>query len=339
MIHIEKDISLLPFNTFHIDAKSSLFFEFSEEEELVQFIHEGNIKENHFVLGGGSNLLLAGNFEGLIVRPNIQGIRVISTHGDSVFVEAAAGVEWDDFVNYSVENNWGGLENLSLIPGTVGASPVQNIGAYGEEVCNRIFKVYGIELKTGKKVEFTKDQCHFGYRSSIFKKELLGQIVVTSVVYQLDVVPQFNLRYGLLKTEAEKKGPLSVKTVRQTVMDIRRSKLPDPAQIGSAGSFFVNPVVSAEKADELSAKYPDMPHYPTSDENKVKLAAGWLIEKTGWKGFRKGDAGVHVNQALVLVNYGNATGREIVALAHDIQDSIFKTFGVDLRCEVNVIGE
>lgn len=339
MIRQEKNISLKPFNTFHIEAKADSFFEFSEEAELLQAIHEHKISERHFTLGGGSNLLFAGDFKGSIIRPNIQGIKVIEQTSDSVFVEAGAGVEWDSLVDFAVENNWGGLENLSLIPGKVGASPVQNIGAYGEEACNRIFKVRGIELKTGNIVEFTNEQCHFNYRSSIFKKELLGQIIVVSVVYKLDRKPSFNLRYGLLKSEAEKLGPLSVQTVRQTVIAIRKAKLPDPNEIGSAGSFFVNPLVSDQKADTLLSLHPDMPRYTTANEHEIKLAAGWLIEKTGWKGYRKGDAGVHANQALVLVNYGNATGKEILTLAHDIQNSVFDTFGVELNCEVNIIGQ
>lgn len=337
MIRFEENFNLKPYNTFQIEAFADYFFEFTESEDLKIFLQNNRLPQKYFIMGGGSNLLFLNDFKGLIFYPNILGKYLVYEDATHAYVEAGAGEDWDQFVDYAVENEWGGLENLSLIPGKVGASPVQNIGAYGEEACNRIELVRALEIETGEYIEFTNDQCKFGYRDSIFKNELAGKVLVTSVLFKLDKIHSLNLKYGALKDEAEKLGELSIKTLRQAIVQIRQSKLPDPLITGNAGSFFMNPVVPASLANDLLQSYPKMPIYQTNDDAKVKLAAGWLIEQAGWKGFRDGDAGVHADQALVLVNHGNATGVQIMELARKIQNSVHDLFGVELRPEVNVL--
>jgi len=338
MIRFLENLDLKPYNSFGIEVLARSFFEFTEREDLCDYLHTNRLPDVTITLGGGSNFLFASDFEGMILYPNIPGLGLVNEDRNHIFIEAGAGEKWDDLVNFSVKYELGGLENLSNIPGKVGASPIQNIGAYGKEAKDHIWLVKGVDLSTGEKVEFTNEQCQFGYRDSVFKKELKGKIVVTSVIFRLDKFPEYNLEYGALKTEIGKLGEVTLANIRQAVINIRRSKLPDPATVGNAGSFFKNPLVERIVADHLKSRYSSMPVYDTDLPELKKLAAGWLIEQSGWKGFREGDAGVHKDQALVLVNYGNATGREILALSEKIKASVYGKFGVTLEPEVNVVG-
>lgn len=337
MIRFLKSLDLKPYNSFGIKAKATSFFEFTEREDLCEFIHTNHLPAKYVTLGGGSNFLFTSDFDGMIFHPNIPGIGLVNEDRNYLYLEAGAGEKWDDLVNFAVKHELGGLENLSNIPGRVGASPVQNIGAYGVEAKDYIWLVKGVDLITGEMVEFTNEKCCFGYRDSIFKKELKGKFIVTSVIFRLDKFPEYKLDYGALKHETEKLGEVNLATVRQAVIAIRSSKLPDPAKIGNAGSFFKNPLVEKITADRLKIYYSSLPVYATDQPEKIKLAAGWLIDQCGWRGFRDGDAGVHKDQALVLVNYGNATGKEILILSEKIRTSVFEKFGVMLEPEVNVV--
>jgi UDP-N-acetylmuramate dehydrogenase len=337
MIRFLENLDLKPYNSFGISVSARSFFEFTEREDLVEFLQANKLPEKVITLGGGSNFLFTADFDGMILHPNIPGLGLVNEDRNYIYIEAGAGEKWDDMVSFAVKYGLGGVENLSNIPGNVGASPVQNIGAYGREAKDHIFLVKGVDLETEAMVEFTNEQCRFGYRDSIFKNELSGKIIITSVVYRLDKFPEFTLDYGALKTETEKLGEVSLATIRQAVINIRSSKLPDPFVIGNAGSFFKNPVVENVLAERLKSKFDSIPLYSTDQPDKTKLAAGWLIEKCGWKGFRDGDAGVHNDQALVLVNYGNASGREIIALAEKIKTAVFEKFEVMLEPEVNVV--
>ena len=338
MIRFLEQLSLKPYNSFGIDVIARSFFEFTEREDLCEFISNGKLPEKRLILGGGSNFLFKEDFDGLIIYPNVPGIGMVNEDRSHIYIEAGAGEQWDDLVRFTVQYELGGLENLSNIPGKVGASPIQNIGAYGKEAKDHIFLVKGIDLKTGNMVEFTNERCCFGYRDSVFKNELKDKVVVTSVVYKLDKFPEYCLEYGALKTEVEKLDTISLSAIRQAVIGIRESKLPDPKVIGNAGSFFKNPVVDRVLAEELKMKFNPVPVYETSDPGRVKLAAGWLIEQCGWKGYREGDAGVHKDQALVLVNYGNATGEDICRISNRIKLSVYEKFGVELSPEVNIVG-
>ncbi|MDA3930371.1 MAG: UDP-N-acetylmuramate dehydrogenase [Prolixibacteraceae bacterium] len=336
MIRLIDNFDLTTYNSFNLKVNTDRFFEFTEVEELQFFLQTEKLPEKYLVLGGGSNLLFQNNFEGLLIHPNLQGVGEINEDRNYIYLEAGCGVEWDDLVRLSVQYELSGLENLSLIPGNVGAAPVQNIGAYGVEAKDRIHLVRGVNLESNEVVEFTNEECKFGYRNSIFKNELKNKVVVTSVVFKLDKFPEFNLEYGALKSEVDKLGEVNTSNVRQTVISIRESKLPDPAKVGNAGSFFKNPIVSNDFANRLKTTFKDLPVYASSEE-QTKLAAGWLIEKCGWKGFREGDVGVHPNQALVIVNYGNAKGEQLVHLSTQIKNSVFEKFGVQLDTEVNII--
>ncbi len=338
MIRFLENHSLKAHNTFNIDAKARYFFEFTELEDLPNFLAGFPEWKDMptLIIGKGSNLLFIDNFEGLVIHPQIKGIGQIDEDRDSIYIEVGAGVEWDEVVSFAVNYKLGGLENLSLIPGNTGAATVQNIGAYGVEICDCISLVRGFDLQTFEAVELKVEDCQYAYRDSIFKNELKGRFIVSSVVLKLEKYPSFKLAYGGLQAELEKKDEINLANIRNTIIDIRQSKLPDPQLIGNAGSFFMNPIVAKEKADKLTKEYPNMPTYPAND-GYTKLAAAWLIDQCGWKGFRRGDAGVHENQALVLVNYGIATGKEIVALANEIKQSVKETFGVDLQEEVNFI--
>jgi len=337
MISFLENLDLKPYNSFGISVSARSFFEFTEREDLVEFLQTKKLPEKIITLGGGSNFLFTADFDGMILHPNIPGLGLVTEDRNHIYVEAGAGEKWDDLVDFAVKYQLGGLENLSNIPGKVGASPVQNIGAYGKESKDHIWLVKGVDLTTGSMVEYTNEQCRFGYRDSVFKRELKDRIIVTSVVFQLDKFPEYNLDYGALKTETEKLGEVNLANIRQAVINIRSSKLPDPEKIGNAGSFFKNPVVESSIAENLKVKYDSIPLYISSESGKVKVAAGWLIEQCGWKGFRDGDAGVHNDQALVLVNYGNASGSEILTLAEKIKTSVFEKFGVMLVPEVNVV--
>jgi UDP-N-acetylmuramate dehydrogenase len=289
------------------------------------------------VIGGGSNLLFTGDYPGTLLHSEIEGITVEETHPGHVIVSAGAGVSWDKFVEWCVYCGFGGIENLSLIPGSVGASAVQNIGAYGVEVKDTIVKVRAVSIETGLISEFNLQDCRFGYRNSIFKSEVKGKYLITKIYFRLTTNPMLNLSYGSLKEETVTPGGASLLSVRETIINIRRSKLPDPENIGSAGSFFKNPVVSKLEGESLKKNYNGMPVYEDISGG-LKLAAGWLIDMCGWKGKRIGDAGVHDKQALVLVNYGKASGKDIYFLSEEIKKSVYEKFGVMLEREVEIVG-
>ncbi|MBM3420264.1 MAG: UDP-N-acetylmuramate dehydrogenase [Bacteroidetes bacterium] len=331
------NFSLKNHNTFGLDVRASGFCRPSSENEVADcLLKELPPGKPFMIMGGGSNLLFTRDYKGVIIQPAIGGIWYGKPSGDEIEVTVGAGVVWDDFVNQAVSVGLGGTENLSLIPGHTGAAAVQNIGAYGTEVSEIIAAVKAIETSTGKRRIFTTQECKFSYRYSIFKDELKGKYIITSVTFRLSRKPQLRLSYGNLSEEAEKKGKATLSSVREAVIGIRQSKLPNPAITGNAGSFFKNPVVPAEKAQILLKQHQSMPVYPAG-ENCTKVAAGWLIEQCGWKGYRSGDAGVHDKQALVLVNHGNATGNEIFELSEKIRQSVAEKFGIDLEREVEII--
>lgn len=324
--------SLLNHNTFGMDVEAKRFVEYDSEEELIGLLP--SLESKYLHIGGGSNLLFRGNFDGTILHSVIKGIEIQENCGEYVLVRVGAGVVWDDFVAWTVERGWGGIENLSLIPGEVGASAVQNIGAYGVEAKDVIVQVKAIHLKTGEKRSFVTDECCYAYRQSIFKNELKGQYAITYVTYKLKVRPTLKLSYGNMKALLEKKN-VTVSDVRQFIIDTRNAKLPDPKVQGNAGSFFMNPVVSRDKFLEIQKDYPQMPYYEV--ENGVKIPAGWMIEQCGWKGKSLGKAGVHEKQALVLVNLGGASSEEIVTLCNAVCKDVKETFGIDIHPEVNFI--
>jgi UDP-N-acetylmuramate dehydrogenase len=340
MIRYFEKYSLQKHHTFATLVNAKYFFEFTEVADLQELIRSRPLAEFGpvLVLGGGSNLLFVSDFDGLVIYPHIPGILPEKEDANHVWVRAGAGVEWDDFVEFTVNKGWGGIENLSLIPGKVGATPVQNIGAYGQEAADSIQSVNGIDLRTGEEWDISAADCRFAYRNSIFKQELKGKFLVTSVLFKLNKFPQLNLSYDGVIRMLEGISEPTVADVRKVIVEIRSSKLPDPAVIGNAGSFFKNPVVGAELATHLALSHPGMPQYAVSDPNKVKLSAGWLIDQCGWKGATRGGAGVHERHALVLVNRGTATGREIYDLSEEIRQSVIEKYGVALEREVLVIG-
>jgi UDP-N-acetylmuramate dehydrogenase len=331
---IEKNISLLPYNTFQLQAVAGEFASIHTVAELQELLRQ---KKPALILGGGSNLLLSRNVDGLVVKIDIRGIEEVKEDNTHIYIKAGAGEIWHDLVMYTMKRNWGGLENLSLIPGNVGAAPIQNIGAYGVELKDSFYELEAYDRTKNKIFSFGVNDCRFGYRESLFKSEEKGRYIILNVTFVLRKTPVLHTSYGAIRDELKKMGVESptIQDVSKAVIAIRRSKLPDPAVIGNAGSFFKNPVVDQAKFLSLSAKWTDMPAYPHEDQS-VKLAAGWLIEKTGWKGYRKGDAGVHKDQALVLVNYGKASGKEILELSNNISASVLKKFGVVLEREVYV---
>ena len=338
MMEIFHNYPLKSLNTFGIDVDAQYFTEVASIEELTQayeFIKSENIP--FLILGGGSNILFMKDFKGLILKINLKGIDIVSEKENEVIVKAGAGENWDELVDFCINKSYGGLENLSLIPGCVGASPVQNIGAYGVEMKDFFVSLDFYDFSSQKIKMFKKADCQFDYRNSIFKNELKGNGVVTSVTFQLDKSPQLKLDYGSIREELNSMSVSqpTIKSVRDAVIRIRQSKLPDPAEIGNAGSFFKNPVVSSEKHHQLKTDFPNLVSFNQKD-GSYKLAAGWLIDQNGWKGKRFGDAGVHKNQALVLVNYGKATGKEIFELSENIVESVQSKFGVLLEMEVNV---
>lgn len=337
MFVIKKDISLKPYNTFGIDVSASYYAKANTVEKILYAINFASYnKLPVFIIGGGSNVLLTKNLEGVVISPVIQGIQLQQDDENEMVFRVGAGVVWDKFVEFAVNNNLGGVENLSHIPGLVGAAPIQNIGAYGVEAKDTIVKVEAIELATRKLIELNASECEFGYRDSIFKCQQKGKLVITHVWFKLSKKPQYVLEYGNLADETNKIGEVSLQNVRKAVISIRTQKLPDPAVIGNAGSFFKNPVVNVSHFETLKQNYPDIPSFPLSDEF-VKIPAGWLIEKAGWKGKRIGSCGVHDKQALVLVNHGGATGSDILDLAARIEQSIKELFGIELEREVNVL--
>lgn len=338
MIHQYTDYALLPHNTFGMDVKAASFIEYTTVADLCHILSERRrtgAADPLLPIGGGSNLLFAGDFRGTVLHSAIRGIEPVHEDDRFVLVKAGAGEVWDDFVARCVACGWHGAENLSAIPGEVGASAVQNIGAYGAEVKDLIVEVEVVEVATGAVRTVPASECRYAYRQSRFKGEWKGRYIVTSVTYRLGKVPDFHIDYGNLKAELEG-HPLSLQAVREAVCRIRDSKLPDPRKQGNAGSFFMNPVVERAHFEKLRADYPSMPYYEV-DAGHVKIPAGWMIDRCGWKGRSLGRAGVHDKQALVLVNRGGATGAEVMELARAVQQDVKARFGVDIHPEVNYI--
>lgn len=346
-MQIQENRSLKKYNTFGIDVCAKYFTEFNSEsqlEEALEFNRQQTTNNKLLTLGGGSNILFTKNFDGLVLKNEIKGIEVVNEDEEFIYVKAGAGENWHRFVLYCIKNNFCGVENLSLIPGNIGASPMQNIGAYGVEVKDVFYCLEAYHLQDKKLVTFNLSDCAFGYRESVFKTKYRNQFIITNVTYKLNQQPIFNTSYGAIEQELEKMGitQINVKAISDAVINIRSSKLPNPNEIGNAGSFFKNPEIENSKFQILHSKFPTIVSYNLPNGN-VKIAAGWLIEQCGpkngtsWKGFRNGDVGCHGKQALVLVNYGNAKGNEIYTLSTQIVESVKEKFGVELEREVNII--
>lgn len=336
---IEEHYPLKNHHTFHLDVNASYKVDILTARDLEDFYEIGKFRtRKKLVLGGGSNILFTRNFLGVVLKMNIQGIQIEEEGADDVLVSFGAGENWHQCVLWAVEQGFGGIENLSLIPGTMGAAPMQNIGAYGVEVKEVFHSLEAYEIKTGRFVRFYNEDCKFGYRYSVFKGPQKDKYIITKVYLRLSKQPRFNVTYGNLKQTLDEMGvqQLTLKNVSQAVINVRQSKLPDPMEIGNAGSFFKNPIVERDYFEALQAAFEDIPGYKV-DEDFTKLPAGWLIEKCGWKGKRIGEVGVHDKQALVLVNFGGGKGRDILNLSREIQKSVFKTFGVHLETEVNIV--
>jgi UDP-N-acetylmuramate dehydrogenase len=335
---LQESISLKPYNTFGIPVNAKYFAEIVSERDLVQLLNSGLVREQKLlVLGGGSNILFTEDFNGLVIKVSIPGIKSIEDE-NNVIVTSGAGVVWNDLVHYCVRRGFGGIENLSLIPGTVGASPIQNIGAYGVELKDVFESCVAYEIATGSAKVFTYKDCQFGYRDSIFKNELKNQYIITSVSLRLNKIPNVNIQYGAIKDELANRN-ISLPTISDVsavVSDIRVSKLPDPSTIGNAGSFFKNPIIDQAQFDPLLKRFPEIVHYPVPN-GKVKLAAGWLIEQCGFKGIISGETGTWRNQALVLVNHGHATGQEVYSFSEQIVVAVDAKFHVKLEREVNIL--
>jgi len=336
MIRETADAPLRQRNSFHVEEQAERLIEFDREEDLDLIFGKGR-PERWYVLGGGNNILFTRRFEGTLIKPAATGITVIGEDTDTVTLRAEAATDWDRMVAWCVKRGLWGAENLSLIPGTVGASPVQNIGAYGAEAAGIIYRVHLYDTLRREHATLEKADCRFAYRDSIFKHELRGRTVITAVELRLGKHPSPNLAYGDLKAQVEARGGASIANIRDAVCAIRRSKLPDPDTLGNAGSFFKNPVVDNATAERLREEDPACPVYPVSAHGMCKLAAGWLIDRAGLKGFRMGRVGVHERQALVLVNFGGATGNDVMALARYVQQRVFDSFGVRIEPEVNIL--
>jgi len=336
MSELFEHYSLKTRNSFGIEVSTRYFFEATCLDVLLLFIKERPDSSGQLmIMGEGSNILFTRSFDGTIIHPAFKGIEVLSENSEKVQIKVQSGENWDDFVSYCVKNNWSGLENLSLIPGSVGSSPIQNIGAYGMEVKDCIIEVEGVFIDSGKHKVFSNHDCHFDYRSSIFKSELKNKFIITSVSFELNKNYEFILGYGSVEKEFRKKPLQNLQSLRQTIIEIRESKLPDPRKLGNAGSFFKNPVIPNSNFTKLQEKHPDIPFYPAGTEHS-KIPAAWLIEHAGWKGVREGNTGTFPGQPLVIVNYGDASGKEILDFAKKITDSVFEIFGVKLETEVNL---
>jgi UDP-N-acetylmuramate dehydrogenase len=339
MVSFTTDKELRLYNTFHLKVYCRYFSEISSEDDFNLLLNDKIYRENpRLVLGGGSNVLFTDNYHGLVIKNNFRGLQKVREDEQHVYVKVGAGENWHQFVLYCIDENLGGLENLSLIPGNVGASPMQNIGAYGVEIKDVFEELEAIEMETGTKVLFGKSDCEFGYRESVFKRKFKNKFLISSVTYRLDKMHRLNTTYGAIEQELQKAGikDISIRAISDAVIRIRRSKLPDPDVLGNAGSFFKNPEISGTKMRALKNEFPDIVFYPL-EGGTFKLAAGWLIEQAGWKGKRIGDAGVHAQQALVLVNYGNASGKQIYDLSSRVLESVNDKFGVRLEREVNIV--
>jgi UDP-N-acetylmuramate dehydrogenase len=325
-------------NTFGIDAYAKQYISITSEKQLATILKEKQASD-FFILGGGSNMLLTKNIEALVLHINIKGIKIIKEDDDFAWIESKAGENWHEFVLYSIKHDFGGLENLSLIPGNVGTTPIQNIGAYGAEIKDTLVHCDAIEITSGKMVRFSNLDCNFGYRESIFKKEQKGNYIITAVTFKLSKKNhKINIDYGDIKKELEQLGIAipSIKQISDAVTSIRKSKLPDPKELGNCGSFFKNPIIPKNQYQLIQKVFPNMPSYDLGTD-LVKVPAGWLIENAGFKGKRYGDAGVHINQALVIVNYGDATGNELLQLSKKIQKTVFKKYKIGIEAEVNIL--
>lgn len=335
MINLFNRYSLLPHNTFGIEATAERFVEFSSVDEIIAFLGNG-YNGRSLVIGGGSNLLFVNDFNGTIFHSSIMGMEVVEENENDLLIRVGSGVNWDAFVAYTVEQGWAGLENLSAIPGEVGASAVQNVGAYGVEAGELIVKVETVRMSDATRAEFSHEDCNFSYRHSIFKASEKGKHIITYVTYRLSKKPLFKLTYGNLSEKVEQLGGATLANVRKAVCEIREAKLPSPDKVGSAGSFFMNPVVEKSIAESLARNYPTMPQYPLACGD-VKLSAGWLIEQCGWKETPHEHVGVYKHQALVVINRGGATGNDVLDFASAVVASVKEKFGVELNMEVNVI--
>jgi len=336
-MQIQENFPLKTYNTFAISVMARYFSTFSNVEQLTKLTTQYS-RLPTLILGGGSNILFTKDFDGLILKNDIKGIEKIKEDNDQVYVRVGAGENWHRFILFCIQNNWAGVENLSLIPGNVGASPMQNIGAYGAEIKEVFHELRAFHLQEKSNYTFGLKDCQFGYRDSVFKNKYKDQFVILDVVYRLNKIPKYNTSYGAVEQELEKMGikDLSIGAISKAIINIRTSKLPDPAVIGNAGSFFKNPTIDKEKFQNLKSGFPNIVGYKNPD-GSIKLAAAWLIEQCGWKGFRRGDAGCHEKQPLVLINYGNASGKEIYELSNEIGESVKDKFEVDLEREVNII--
>ncbi|MBI6119981.1 UDP-N-acetylmuramate dehydrogenase [Salegentibacter maritimus] len=336
-MQVAENFSLKQYNTFGVDVKARKFISVSSKKELRDVLQQAYATEI-FVLGGGSNMLLTQDVDKTVVHINISGIELISENNEEVILKVGAGENWHQFVLYCIEKGYGGLENLSLIPGNVGTAPVQNIGAYGVELKDSFKSCEALRIQTLEVETFNNEQCEFGYRNSVFKNKLKGQYIITSVNFKLSKKNhELSTSYGAIQAELDKhniKKP-TIKNVSDAVVNIRQQKLPDPRELGNSGSFFKNPIVSETEFKKLQQQFPEMPFYAMQG-NQIKIPAGWLIDQAGLKGYRKGDAGIHKNQALVLVNYGNASGQEILELSKEIQEKIYQKYNIKLEAEVNI---
>ena len=335
---IRENVSLQPYNTFGLEAKARFISEVKSVEDVLNILKDESLNQlPRLILGGGSNILLTQDYDGLVILNRISGITVIEEDDDSVLVEVGAGESWHDLVTNCVKNGWGGIENLSLIPGSVGAAPMQNIGAYGVEIKDVFEQLTALDLSSLETHVFSSEECKFGYRESVFKRELKDLFMIITVRLRLNKNPVLNTSYGAIESELSNKGisDPSITDVSQAVINIRQSKLPDPKNLGNAGSFFKNPVIEQLTFDKLKDEFPGIPNYPA--QNGIKLAAGWLVEQCGWKGKKIGNCGSHRDQALVLVNYGGSNGSEIFDLSEQIMQSVKEKFGIQLDREVNVV--
>jgi UDP-N-acetylmuramate dehydrogenase len=337
MSEVFEHYSLKNRNTFGLEVTCRDFFEATGVRDLLAFFQKGLGSDARFmIIGEGSNILFTQDYEGTIIHPDLRGTEIVSETDDKILISAQAGENWDDFVKYCVKKNWSGLENLSFIPGTVGSSPVQNIGAYGVEAKDRIHEVEGYFIESGEHRIFPNHECRFAYRNSIFKHELKNRFLITSVTFSLDKHPRFELSYGPVENEFLKKPLQNLSSLRQTIIEIRKSKLPDPSKLGNAGSFFKNPVISNSDFQILQSRFPEIPSYPAG-AGLTKIPAAWLIERAGWRGVREGNTGTYPSQPLVIVNYGKATGKEIYGFAGKISASVKEIFGIQLEMEVTVL--
>lgn len=338
-MHIQTEVSLKPYNTFGIDVKAKQFVAITQLSDLQTLLQKtAQASTTVLILGGGSNVLFTQNFDGLVIKIMLKGIKLLKEDDRHIWLEVAAGEVWHDLVMYCVDKGYGGIENLSLIPGTVGAAPMQNIGAYGVEIKEVLETVQAVHRDTGEWCTFSNADCKFGYRESVFKNIYKDQFVITGITLRLSKQPTFNISYGAIQNTLKDNQVtnLSLKAISQAVCQIRRSKLPNPAEIGNAGSFFKNPEVSPIQFDKLQQKFPHIVGYPL-DNGQVKVPAGWLIEQCGWKGKRLGSIGVHTRQALVLVNHGGGKGADIRALSQKIQASVLEKFGIEIKPEINIV--